>query len=216
MSAPISHASLSRVVFKPIYLAPVLGALGVALGALAVWCACGRRRRRARGADDFRAGPAYAYDATKGDDAPAEFLRARRPAYTRVRGRQSAPTRSHRAQSRSGGCGAHSSKNAEGAPAAVHTPAARYRARPCSSVGSTSRAMSGTHAGLAPRRGSPAGAIASPPLLGRAHLTSETDSSASASVHDGVRKPSKVDEIVERLGASDRGGRLSCLIYQPL
>jgi hypothetical protein len=133
-------------------------------------------------------------------------LRARRPAYSRVRGRQSAPTRSHRAQSRSGGCGARSSKDAEGAPATVHTPAAQYRARPCSNVRSTSRAISGTHAGLAPRHASPTalGAIASPPLLGRAPLTSEDNSSASATVHDGVRKPGKFGAIVEQLDAGDR------------
>jgi hypothetical protein len=127
-------------------------------------------------------------------------LRARRPAYSRVRGRQSAPTRSHRAQSRSGACGARSPKDAEGAPATVHTPAAQYRARPCSNVRSTSRAMSGTHAGLAPRGESltALGAIASWPLLGRrAHLTSETDSSASATVYDCVRKPGKFGAIVE-------------------
>jgi hypothetical protein len=106
----------------------------------------------------------------------------------------------------------------------VHTPGAQYRARPWSNVRSTSHAISGTHAGLAPRRGSltALGAIASPPLLGRAHLTPETDSSGSASVHDGVRNPSKLGAIVERLGAiverlgaGGSVGHLGCLVYQP-
>jgi hypothetical protein len=144
--------------------------------------------------------------------------RARRPAYSRARGRQPTRTRYHRTHSRSRARGAHSPKDAEGALAAAHTPAARYRAQPCSNVRSTSCAISGTHARLAPRRGSPTapGAIAPPPLLGRAHLTPETDSSASVSVHDGVRKPNKVSGIVERLSAGDRGRHLGSLDYQTI
>jgi hypothetical protein len=115
-------------------------------------------------------------------------------------------------QTKSGAPGARSPKDAEGALFAAHTPAGR----PCSNVCSTS-CVPVTHACLTPRRGSLTvlGAIASPPLLGRAHLTPETDSSASVSVHDGVRKPNKVSGIVERLSAGDRGGHLGSLVYQP-
>jgi hypothetical protein len=85
-------------------------------------------------------------------------------------------------------------------------PAARYRARPCSNVRGTSCIISETHAGLAPRRGSltALGATASPPLVGRAPLKSEANSSASATVHDGMRKPGKFGASVEQLDAGDR------------